>query len=54
MLSKQHILDLIVEEREKYSSYVQLCTYYKIETDPLATVKCLAKIETMEHMLKLM
>ncbi len=54
MLSKQHILDLIADEKEKYSSYLQLCTYYKIDPDPLATVKCLAKIETMEHMLKSM
>ncbi len=53
MLSKQHILDLIAEEKERYSAYTQLCAFYKIEPNSLATVKCLAKIETMEHMLKL-
>lgn len=54
MLSKQHILDLIIEEKEKYSAYVQLCTYYKIDPNPIAMVKCSVKIETLEHILKSM
>jgi len=54
MLSKQNILDLIADEREKYSSYLQLCTYYKINPDSIVTIKCSVKIETLEHMLKSM
>jgi hypothetical protein len=54
MLSKQQVLDLIVEEKNKYSAYIQLCSYYKIDPDPIATVKCSAKVETLEYMLKSM
>lgn len=54
MLSKQQILDLIAEEKNKYSSYLQLCSYYKIEPDPVAIIKCSTKVETLEFMLKSM
>jgi len=54
MLSKDNILDLISDEKNKYSLYLQSCTYYKIDPDPLATVKCSAKIEVLEHILKSM
>jgi hypothetical protein len=54
MLSKQHILDLIAEEKNKYSAYLQLCTYYKIEPDLIALAKCSIKTETLEYMLKSM
>lgn len=52
MLSKQQILDLITEEKNKYSSYLQLCSYYKVEPDPIVNAKCLTKVETLEFMLK--
>lgn len=54
MLSKQQILDLITEEKNKYSSYLQFCAYYKIEPDPMVTVKCSTKVETLDFILKLM
>lgn len=53
MLSKQIILDLIVEEKEKYSSYIQLCALYKIDPNIIATAKCSTKVETLENLLKL-
>ena len=45
---------MITEERNKYSSYVQLCAFYKIEPDPIATNKCLSKVEILETILKMM
>jgi hypothetical protein len=54
MISKQQILELISEEKEKHSSYLQLCAYYKIEPDPIAIAKCSTKVETLDHMLKSM
>lgn len=54
MISKDYILDMISDEKNKYSIYMQACTYYKIDPDPFATVKCSAKIEILEHILKSM
>lgn len=53
MLSREKVLELIAEEKDKYSSYLQLCAFYKIEPHPIAYAKCLAKTEILEHILKL-
>ncbi len=54
MLHKDHLLDLITEEKNKYASYAQLCSFYKVDIDPIVSAKCLSKIEILEHLLKLM
>lgn len=52
MLTRQQILDLIAEEKSKYSTYMQSCAYYKIDPDPIATTKCQSKIDLLENLLK--
>lgn len=54
MWSKQQLLDLITEERNKYSTYMQLCTYYAIAPDRVAIAKSSSKIDTLECLLKSM
>lgn len=53
-ISKQQILDLLTDEKNRHASYIQLCAYYKVEPDPLVLAKCLSKTETLEHILKSM
>jgi hypothetical protein len=53
-MSRKDIMDLIADERNKYSAYLQLCTYYKVDPDPMVLTKCSTKIETLELILKSM
>lgn len=54
MLSKQQILVMIAEEKTRYSSYLQLCSYYKVEPDLVVAAKHLSVIDTLDNILKLM
>lgn len=51
VMSKEEILNNISKEKDKYNSYLQLCVYFKVKPDPLATCKHLSKIETLEMIL---
>lgn len=53
-LSKEDLMDLISEEKNKYSLYLSLCAYYKIEPGQVANTKCSSKTEVLEAILKLM
>jgi len=54
VLSKDNILDLISNEKEKFNEYSLLCTHYKIQQDPLAVARYSSTIEALEMILKLL
>ncbi len=47
-------MELITEEKDRYSSYIALCAQYNIEPDKSATIQCSTKIEVLEAIMKLM
>lgn len=51
MLSRDDLLNLISDEKNKYSSYLQLCQYFKVKADPLVTLRHQSQIETLEMVL---
>lgn len=53
MITKQYLLELITEERDKYNTYLTICANYYVKPDPIISAKCMTKIETLESLLKL-
>ncbi len=52
MINREAILLLISEEKEKYATYSQLCTHYKVKQDTIAYARHSSRIETLESLLK--
>lgn len=50
-ISRTQVLELFTEEKEKYNSYLQLCTYYGVNPDPIVTASWQAKHQIMTHLL---
>ena len=53
MITKDKVLDLISEEKEKQNSYLQLCAHYKVSPDPLILAKHSSKMEILELIIKM-
>jgi hypothetical protein len=54
VINRDKILAFIAEEKDKFSSYSQLCVFYKVNLDPYVVARHNAKIEIMEKFLKLL
>lgn len=52
MITKDLILSIISEEKEKFGEYSRLCAHYQIQPDPLALAKHQAKMDTLSFLLK--
>lgn len=50
-VSRSIIMSLLTEEKERYSSYLQLCAHYQVNPDTMVTAASKAKIETLEQLL---
>lgn len=51
MISKDKIISLITKEKDQYNLYIQLCSFYQIDPDPIATAKHSSKLEALELVL---
>lgn len=52
MVTREILLALISEEKEKFSNYSQLCAQYQITPDPIAVAKSQATLEILQRLLK--
>ena len=50
-VTQEQLLHLLAEEKETYNNYVQLCNFYQISPDPMATAAHQAKIQTLNQLL---
>ena len=50
-IPREYLLELIAEEKDQYNSYLQLCRYYQINPDRLATASFQARINLLEKVL---
>ena len=48
---RAEMMEISSEEQEKYNLYLQLCKYYKIDPNPLATSAWQAKNEILTRLL---
>ena len=51
MVTRERLLALIAEEKENYSKYFQLCTFYQIQPDPLAQANHRGKLQILQNLL---
>lgn len=53
-ITRELLLSLIAEEKEKYSEYSQLCAHYQIQENPQAQSRSQGKLEILNHLLKIL
>lgn len=46
----EHLLELIVEEKERFAEYERLCTHYGVDPHPIAQAMATSRIMTLEEM----
>ena len=51
-ISKELLFSLFSQEKESYSQYLQLCTNYQAQPDPLVTARHQGKSEILQILLR--
>ena len=54
MITKEKLLNLISEEKDRFSKYSQICTHYNAEIDQYIYAKYISRVETLEQIVKML
>ena len=48
----EQLINILIEEKQSYSRYLQLCSKYQVDPDPKVTARYLGKMEILQLILQ--